>query len=244
MLAAARLWGVAPKTVREWRLKGYLVRASDGRVDVKRSEAKLKQRPHRYRGGTCRGPLAPVQTRAARLLRQMRQLLDLLQPLSRRRHRWHEVPNSYRAAVKVTKPRVRLFSFLFWRTLARRRLNETTAAALAWDFDAQGEKTIPNVSLLAAASQLGISGGQMLSLIKNPACPAPTANPGTGISAISFDQAAITTFAATMAAAKSNGWRVPATAYAAFNWSRAAATAAGPFIGYASHPVESPLFDL
>jgi hypothetical protein len=58
MLAAARLWGVAPKTVREWRLKGYLVRASDGRVDVKRSEAKLKQRPHRYRGGTCRGPLA------------------------------------------------------------------------------------------------------------------------------------------------------------------------------------------
>jgi hypothetical protein len=73
MLAAARLWGVAPKTVREWRLKGYLVRASDGRVDVKRSEAKLKQRPHRYRGGTCRGPLAPVQTRAARLLRQMRQ---------------------------------------------------------------------------------------------------------------------------------------------------------------------------
>jgi hypothetical protein len=26
MLAAARLWGVAPKTVREWRLKGYLVR--------------------------------------------------------------------------------------------------------------------------------------------------------------------------------------------------------------------------
>ena len=68
MSAAARLWGVAPKTVREWWLKGYLVRASDGRVDVERSEARLKRRPHRYRGGVCRGPVAPVQTRAERLL--------------------------------------------------------------------------------------------------------------------------------------------------------------------------------
>jgi hypothetical protein len=74
MSAAARLWGVAPKTVREWWLKGYLVRASDGRVDVERSEARLKRRPHRYRGGVCRGPVAPVQTRAERLLARMRDL--------------------------------------------------------------------------------------------------------------------------------------------------------------------------
>lgn len=72
MSAAARRWGVSTKTAREWRQKGYLVCRADGRVDVARSEANLKRRPRRYRGGVCRGPAAAVPTRAARLLKQMR----------------------------------------------------------------------------------------------------------------------------------------------------------------------------
>jgi hypothetical protein len=56
---------------------------------------------------------------------------------------------------------------------------------------------MPNISLPAAASQLGVTATQMLLLMRNPACPPPTANPGSGIGAITFNQAAITTFAAT-----------------------------------------------
>jgi hypothetical protein len=52
----ARIHGVAKSAVHKWGTKGLLVRHPDGSIDVKGSNARLAQRPRRYRGGTAKGP--------------------------------------------------------------------------------------------------------------------------------------------------------------------------------------------
>jgi hypothetical protein len=69
-------------------------------------------------------------------------------------------------------------------------------------------ENMPNISFAQAATTLGVTGLQLNPQMCNPACPAPTANPCTGIAAITFDHAAITSFAATMASAAARGWKV------------------------------------
>jgi hypothetical protein len=52
----ARIHGVAKSAVHKWGTKGLLVRHPDGSINVEASNARLAQRPSRYRGGTARGP--------------------------------------------------------------------------------------------------------------------------------------------------------------------------------------------
>ncbi len=53
----ARLRGVTRKAVTGWKIKGLLVLAEDGRVDVDQSEWNLDQRPATYRGGVTHRPV-------------------------------------------------------------------------------------------------------------------------------------------------------------------------------------------
>jgi len=48
--------GVSRKAVTDWKNKGLLVIAEDGRVDVDASEWNLDQRPAKYRGGVAHRP--------------------------------------------------------------------------------------------------------------------------------------------------------------------------------------------
>jgi hypothetical protein len=99
---------------------------------------------------------------------------------------------------------------------------------------------MPNISFAAAAAALGLNGLQLNALMRNPACPAPTANGGS-VATITFDQAAITALAATLATARANGWKVSTAALAS---APLTAMAAGPPGPYYTPALADPLFDL
>jgi hypothetical protein len=99
---------------------------------------------------------------------------------------------------------------------------------------------MPNISYAAAAAALGVSGRQLNALMRNPACPAPTANAGS-VATITFDQAAVTAFAATLATVKANGWKISTEAQLSVaNFTTLAATSPGASYTPA---LADPLFD-
>jgi hypothetical protein len=97
-----------------------------------------------------------------------------------------------------------------------------------------------NISFTQAAAALGITGNQLNALMRNSACPAPTANAGN-VAGITFDQGQITTLAATLASARANGWQVSSATQLA-TAPLATMAAATPGAGY-KPALTDPLFD-
>jgi len=59
--AFARMHNVSRKTVSIWKQRDLLCLTDDGKVLVEASNARLEQRPKRYRGGKARGPSAATE---------------------------------------------------------------------------------------------------------------------------------------------------------------------------------------
>jgi len=90
----------------------------------------------------------------------------------------------------------------------------------------------------AAASTLGVTHAQFLKLLGNAQFPRPLTNDGYGN--MTFTPSDITAFAATMSAAKANGWIVGDNQLASANWTMMASTPTGQ--GYRGN--SDPLWDL
>ena len=59
--AFARMHNVSRKTVSIWKQRDWLCLTDDGKVLIEASNARLEQRPKRYRGGTARGLSAATE---------------------------------------------------------------------------------------------------------------------------------------------------------------------------------------
>ena len=91
---------------------------------------------------------------------------------------------------------------------------------------------------VTTASQLGLTGLQLLALMRNPAFPVPVSNDGKGN--IAWNVSDITAFLVVWNAALSNGWRPIASTLATFPFTVAAAKTVGP--GYKPEGSRAPEF--
>jgi hypothetical protein len=94
---------------------------------------------------------------------------------------------------------------------------------------------------ITTAAQLGLSGLQLLALMKNPAFPVPVSTDGKGN--IAWNVSDIAAFLVTWNAAKAHGWKPVPGALPTFPFGTAAAATPGP--SYKPEGSASPeLFDL
>ena len=68
----ARRWATSLSTLRNWRIREYLILAPNGQVDVKQIEANLRERPRQWRGGSCAGPAEDAATPREAVLAELR----------------------------------------------------------------------------------------------------------------------------------------------------------------------------